>query len=207
MTLKHKIELLTAIILFVGAVLGITTQILSNKRPSEQAGSTSKRPSEPPATAQNKVQNTLVKSDSRFYCQLEADPNRGGEVWTVMYRSDKGTKAWLRMVRSMGNGFNTQKRCEEISRRLDIYRLDGLIGFDFRTDPNTSKQYVLCAKTTISNTGCPLVLTLMPKDDPYEELRKVAGALVPGSIPSYQCSNSQTCPPLKPFFISLDNQL
>ncbi len=150
---------------------------------------------------------SLVPEKSRFYCELQADTSRGGEVWTVIYRHDKQPKPWLRMVREMGDEWDTKKRCEEIARRLDIFREDGLLEFDYRTDDNTPGQYVICAKTKVSGDNCPLVLTLLPKDDPYQSLREVAGALLPGSLPSYQCNDPQNCPPPKPVTISLQDQL
>jgi len=143
----------------------------------------------------------MVPHSSRFYCALQVDPNRGGEVWTVMYYRNNQVKPWLRMVRKMGGDWDTQRRREEIARRLDLYRQDGLISLEYRTDPNTPRQYVICAKTKISGDRCPLVLTLMPDDDPYEALREVAGALLPGTVPSYQCDRAQNCPPPKPLDI------
>ncbi|ACK70436.1 conserved hypothetical protein [Gloeothece citriformis PCC 7424] len=150
---------------------------------------------------------TVVSKTSRFYCELQADSRRGGKIWSVIYRHDKGFKPWLRMVREMGDEWDTQKRCEEIARRLDIFREDGLLAFDYREDSNTPRQYVLCAKTHKSGSNCPLVLTLLPKDDPYESLKEVAGALLPGTLPSYQCNSTQNCPPPKPVTISLQDQL
>ncbi|MGK7940887.1 MAG: COP23 domain-containing protein [Crocosphaera sp.] len=152
-------------------------------------------------------QEVIVPKTSRFYCELQADPIKGGEVWSVMYRHDKGRKPWLRMVRSMGDDWDTQERCNEIAKRLDLYSEDGLLKLTYRSDPNTPQQYVICAKTKISGDNCPLVLTLMPDDEPYEALREVAGALIPGSLPSYQCNDPSNCPPLQPFSISLEDQL
>ncbi|MCG8361916.1 MAG: COP23 domain-containing protein [Pseudanabaenales cyanobacterium] len=150
----------------------------------------------------------VVDKSSRFYCALQADPTRGGDVWTVMYRrSDKNAKPWLRMVRTMGEDWDTQSRCEEIANRLDIYRQDGLLGFEYRNNPNTPSQYVICAKTQVSEDNCPLIVTLLPDDDPYLALREVAGALLPGSLPSYQCNDEQNCPIPKPVEISLGDQL
>ena len=151
---------------------------------------------------------TIVGKNSRFYCALQADPSRGRDVWTVMYRySNKQAKPWLRMVRTMGGDWDTQSRCEEIANRLDIYRQDGLVGFEYRTDPNTPGQYVICAKTQVSDNNCPLVVTLLPEDNPYEALREVAGALLPGNLPSYQCNDEQNCPIPQPVNINLVDQL
>ena len=149
---------------------------------------------------------TLVSEKSRFYCELQADPSQGGEVWSVVYRHEKGRKPWLRMVQEMGGGWDTQKRCNKIAENLNLYREDGLKEFTYRTDPNTPKQYVICAKTKISGNNCPQVLTLMPDDDPYQALRNVAGALVPGSLPTYQCNDPNNCPPIEDFSISVEDQ-
>lgn len=148
----------------------------------------------------------IVSPSSRFYCSLQADSERGGEVWTVMYRySQDAAKPWLRMVREMGGGYDTQTRCEKIADRLEIFREDGLLGFEYRAAPETPNQFVLCAKTQLSGDNCPLVLTLMPEDNPYESLRSVMGALLPGTLPTYQGSEQASTG--KPYEISLTEQL
>ena len=148
----------------------------------------------------------LISQSSRFYCSLQADSQRGGQVWTVMYRhSQDVTKPWLRMVREMGDEYDPKTRCEKIAERLEIFREDGLLDFEYRTDPQTPNQFVLCAKTKISGDNCPLVLTLMPEDDPYDSLRAVMGALLPGSLPTYQSSDPPSA--ARPYEISLTEQL
>jgi len=157
---------------------------------------------------QDRNPEPIVSTNSRFYCSLQADTRNGGEVWTVMYRrSSRNIKPWLRMVRTMGEDWDTKNRCQEIAGRLDIYREDGLLGFDYRDNPSTPGQYVICAKTKVSEDGCPLVVTLLPEDNPYEALREVAGALMPGSLPSYQCNDEQNCPVAQPLSINLQDQL
>ena len=156
----------------------------------------------------NRDPDPIVSRSSRFYCALQADAQRGGDVWTVMYRySEKQTKPWLRMVRTMGEDWDTQSRCEEIAKRLEIFREDGLLGLEYRSNPSTPGQYVVCAKTKVSGDSCPVVVTLLPEDDPYIALRKVAGALLPGSLPSYQCNNEENCPIPQPVKINLTEQL
>jgi len=61
------------------------------------------------------------------------DTQNGGEVWTVMYRSDQGTKPRLRMINSFGDGWNTQKQCDTIVQRLEGFRQNGLIGLSALT--------------------------------------------------------------------------
>ena len=120
----------------------------------------------------------LVTYSSRFYCGVQPDASQGGDVYTVMYRHDKGKKPWLKMVSTLGDDWTPNKRCEEIASRLEIFRKDGLTQISYRTDPNTPNQYVICAKTKVSGEGCPLLLTLKPGSDPYETIKKMADALL-----------------------------
>lgn len=162
---------------------------------------------------------SIISEKSHFYCALQADPKVGGAVWTVMYRNENGyTKPWLRMVRSMGGynedgqKWNPKERCEEIAPKMERYKQDGLIAFDYREEPATPKQYILCARTRLSPNNCSQVLTLKPKDDPYDELHKVIGALVPNNSAAYENygSKSPSLPDLNsgiPFSIPLEDQL
>ncbi|MDB9312300.1 COP23 domain-containing protein [Spirulina sp. CS-785/01] len=154
-------------------------------------------------------EKTLVSQNSYFYCESQAVPEKGGAVWTIMYRADKNVrpKPWLRMVRQMGEEWNTLKRCQEIADRIEQFRQDGLIEFAYRKDEATDAtgQYVLCAKTRLSGDSCPILLTLMPDDNPYQMLREVAGALMPGSSPSYQGSGEIALE--KSVVINLEDQL
>ncbi|NJN76844.1 MAG: hypothetical protein HC796_12615 [Synechococcaceae cyanobacterium RL_1_2] len=93
------------------------------------------------------------------------------------------------MVRAMGGGWNQASRCNEIARRLDIYRQEELLGFQYRTDPDTPGQYVICAKTKITKPGdCPLVLTLFPEQDPQLAIQEVAFSLLKDNPISYERS-------------------
>lgn len=85
-------------------------------------------------------QPLLFGKDARFSCQNQPDTQRGSEVWTVMYRHDKGQQPWLKMVTTLGGDYTPLKRCEEISERLNGYRKDGLIRLAYRDDPKTPNQ-------------------------------------------------------------------
>jgi hypothetical protein len=54
----------------------------------------------------------LFGKDARFSCQNQPDTQRGSEVWTVMYRHDKGQQPWLKMVTTLGGDYTPLKRCE-----------------------------------------------------------------------------------------------
>jgi hypothetical protein len=107
----------------------------------------------------------LFGEKDHFYCESRPDTQRGGDVWTVMYRHDKGAQPWLKMVTTFGGGYTPVKRCEEIASRLETYRKDGLIKFGLRGDSNTPNQYVMCAKTKLSGDNCPILVTLKPGSD------------------------------------------
>jgi Circadian oscillating protein COP23 len=124
-----------------------------------------------------------VNESDRFYCTEKPDEQTGeGEkVWMVMYRHQiKGDRPWLKMVSTLGRDWSPVERCQEIARKLDIYRADGLVGLRYKLDDKT-QQYVICAQTKLNTNGdnCPLVITLKPgtETDAYETLRDMVTAL------------------------------
>lgn len=125
----------------------------------------------------------LFGKNARFSCQIIPDTQRGGEVWTVMYRHDKGQQPWLKMVTTLGSDFKPARRCEIIADRLEGFRKDGVIRLGYRSDPNTPKQYVICAKTKLSGDSCPLLVTLKPGSDTeaYNAMRDMTENLLTGS--------------------------
>jgi hypothetical protein len=125
----------------------------------------------------------LFGKDARFSCQLQPDTQRVGDVWTVMYRHDKGQQPWLKIVTTLGGGYDPLKRCEEISERLNGYRKDGLIRLAYRGDSKTPNQYVICAKTKLSGEGCPLLVTLKPgsETEAYNAMRDMTENLRNGT--------------------------
>jgi hypothetical protein len=112
----------------------------------------------------------LFPKTAHFFCELRANSNEG-EVWTVMYRKDKETIPWLKIQATLGGNWTPAERCQEIAQRLEIYRQDGLTKLTHRSDPNTPKQSVICAKTKISGDNCELLVTLKPNISPYSSLR------------------------------------
>lgn len=118
---------------------------------------------------------------TRFSCALQPDTENGTEVWSVMYRNHRGKRAWLRMVNSFGDDWNTSKRCDRIAERLERFREDGLTDLGHRTDPDTPNQAVICAYTQIDPQNCNLLVTLKPGADGYESLSKMLRALKNGT--------------------------
>ncbi|MBE9163294.1 COP23 domain-containing protein [Tychonema sp. LEGE 06208] len=135
----------------------------------------------------------LFGQNTRFSCQLQPDTQRGSEVWTVMYRHDKGQQPWLKMVTTLGSDYTPVRRCQIISETLNGYRKDGLIKLAYRDEPKTPNQYVICAKTKLSGDGCPLVLTLNPGSDTqaYQAMRDMTENLLNGGNGVYQNSDGK----------------
>lgn len=125
----------------------------------------------------------LVGQNARFSCQLQPDTQRGGDVWTVMYRHDKGQQPWLKMVTTLGGDYTPVRRCQIISESLNGYRKDGLIRLGYRDEPKTPNQYVICAKTKLSGEGCPLLVTLKPgsETEAYNAMRDMTENLLNGT--------------------------
>ena len=135
----------------------------------------------------------LVGQNARFSCQLQPDTQRGGDVWTVMYRHDKGQQTWLKMVTTLGGDYTPVRRCQIISESLNGYRKDGLIRLAYRDEPKTPNQYVICAKTKLSGEGCPLLVTLKPGSDTeaYQAMRDMTENLLNGGNAVYQNSDGK----------------
>lgn len=118
----------------------------------------------------------FVKKTDRFSCELKSDAERKKNVWTVMYDNNKGKQPWLGIVIPLGRDWTPAERCERIEERLEDYRKDGLLSLDYRNDPDTPEQQVICAKTQLSGNGCPLLLTLDEGVDGYTALRDMTEA-------------------------------
>lgn len=158
----------------------------------------------------NKWTPSIVEKTARFSCELMSYPNEG-EVWTVMYRNDAKKSPWLKIVTTMGDNWTPTERCQEVARRLEIYRQDGLTQLTYRPDPSTPNQPVICAKTKISGDNCPLLITLKPNANAYSSLKYMTETLTAGrninkasdetSIASFSHSAS------KPLVVDLEEHL
>lgn len=97
-------------------------------------------------------------ADVRFGCELVDGQN------TVMYYPegdlDQG-QAWATPIQ-LGGGWTPERRCNEISRRLEFYRPDGLQ----ELTTGTENGYNTVCVTTERNASCRIVLTVPPGQDP-----------------------------------------
>lgn len=108
-------------------------------------------PTEPPADSPD-------ADEPRFQCQLQNGQH------TVMYMPPSQPQqgyAWA-VPEDMGSAWPAERRCQEISRRLEQYRPDGLV--ELRT--GLENGYNTVCVTTQQVPGCRIVFTVPPGQDP-----------------------------------------
>ncbi len=96
--------------------------------------------------------------DPRFTCE------RVNGQYTVMYHpeSQKGQAYPWATPSALGGGWTPELRCNEISRRLELYRPDGLVEMRNAVENN----YNTVCVTTQKSSSCRIVLTVPPGQDP-----------------------------------------
>ncbi|MDJ0746454.1 MAG: COP23 domain-containing protein [Xenococcaceae cyanobacterium MO_167.B27] len=102
---------------------------------------------------------TKGNSDTRFGCEYV-----NGE-YTVMYYPESQPRRsypWA-VPGQLGGGWSPQRRCNEITRRLESYREDGLIEMSTGWENGYD---TICVTTLADPTDCRIVLTVPPGQDP-----------------------------------------
>ena len=102
---------------------------------------------------------TTTSSDTRFTCDYV-----NGE-YTVMYNPENqsdNSYPWA-IPSQLGNGWTPERRCNEITSRLESYRADGLL--EMSTGIENGYDTV-CVTTQVDPTDCRIVLTVPPGQDP-----------------------------------------
>ncbi len=120
----------------------------SDAVPADQSGKIA-------ATSQSNQSDT---ANPRFFCQLWSGQ------YTVMYQPESRPDEvfpWA-TPQALGGGWDPEKRCAEISRRLEEYRPEGLQ--ELRTD--IENGYNTVCVSTQSNPDCRIVFTVPPGQDP-----------------------------------------
>lgn len=102
--------------------------------------------------------STSTDESPRFVCEQDQDGR-----YTVMYlpESQPGTMYPWAVPQDMGGGWTAQRRCAEISRRLESYREDGLQ----ELTTNVENNYDVVCVTTQANNSCQIVFTVPPGQD------------------------------------------
>lgn len=134
---------------------------LSSLYPGTSVAQTSPQPV-PTDTPEEEIPQPTEESanptTARFFCQL----NNGQH--TVMYspESQPGQVYPWAVPEDLGSAWPAERRCNEISRRLELYRPDGLLELQTALE---NGHNTVCA-TTETVTGCRIVFTVPPGQDP-----------------------------------------
>ncbi|HEY9861339.1 MAG TPA: COP23 domain-containing protein [Candidatus Obscuribacterales bacterium] len=101
---------------------------------------------------------TGVANRPRFTCEM-----LNGQYTVVYHPESRPSESYPWATPSqLGGGWTPQARCQEISRRLELYRPDGLQ--EMRTA--VENNYNTVCVTTEKNSTCRIVLTVPPNQDP-----------------------------------------
>jgi len=101
---------------------------------------------------------TTTNADTRFACEYV-----NGE-YTVMYRPETNNNSFPWAIPSqLGGGWTPERRCDEISRRLEFYREDGLLEMSTGIENGYD---TICVTTQVDPSDCRIVLTVPPGQDP-----------------------------------------
>lgn len=102
--------------------------------------------------------SSTIQSATRFTCQLQ------NGTYTVMYQpeSQPGAAYPWATPSDMGGGWSAERRCNEISRRLEEYRPDGLV----ELSTSVENGYDIVCATTEQTPFCRIVFTVPEGQDP-----------------------------------------
>jgi hypothetical protein len=117
-------------------------------------------PTTPPAPTSTSGSTTTgpAASSTRFSCQLT-----NGQYVVMYYPESQPGQAYAWATPSaLGGGWSPERRCNEISRRLESYRPDGLVEMQTAVE----NGYNTICVTTERVPSCRIVLTVPPGQDP-----------------------------------------
>ncbi len=129
-----------------------------NKRPDVIIDGNPQNSGAPSTTSPSSGKNGTALSQVRFTCESV------NSQYTVMYHPQSQPNqsfAWA-TPSAMGSAWSPERRCNEISRRLESYRPDGLV--EMRTAQENG--YNTICVTTEAVPSCRIVLTVPSGQDP-----------------------------------------
>jgi hypothetical protein len=153
-----------------GAIALVTPLAIAIAPSSAQIIPVETPPNQIPAENPNdKAANPTDNKNARFSCQV-----RDGQ-YIVVYQPKSQPQKYFPWAApsTMGDGWSPERRCNEISRRLESYRPDGLV--EMRTGVENGYN-VICA-TTDKNSSCRIVLTVPNGQDAIATRDRVFGNL------------------------------
>ncbi len=109
--------------------------------------------------------NSSITSGTRFNCLFY------NSQYTVMYQPESQPGRYFAWAtpRTLGGGWNAQRRCQTIAERLESYRPDGLLEL---RNSQLNGYNTLCV-TTDKDSSCRLILTIPPGQDAYSTRNQI----------------------------------
>lgn len=137
-------------------LLGASGAVLAQELPTRN--NVRVPPNSPTETGDANPGDTPTASNARFTCQVV-----DGE-YTVMYspQSQPGQVYEWAKPSTLGGGWTEDRRCNEIARRLEFYREDGMQELAIGSE----NGYDTICVTTEKNPTCQIVLTVPPGENP-----------------------------------------
>lgn len=112
-----------------------------------------------PDSNENPTPTNRNNFDPRFGCEVV-----NGEYTVMYYPESQPNNSYPWAVPSqLGGGWTPERRCDEISRRLEFYREDGLLEMSTGIENGYN---TVCVTTQVAPTDCRIVLTVPPGQDP-----------------------------------------
>ncbi|WP_036482287.1 COP23 domain-containing protein [Myxosarcina sp. GI1] len=100
-----------------------------------------------------------TSSDTRFSCEIT-----NGEYTVMYYPESQPERGYPWAIPSqLGGGWTPERRCNEITRRFEAYRADGLL--ELTTDVENNYD-IICVTTQVDPSDCRIVFTVPPGQDP-----------------------------------------
>ena len=129
-------------------------------------------------------------TQNHFACHLQADTPGGNPVWTVTYRHNKKRKPWLKMIDNLPEDLSPKERCQEIARKLETLKEDGLTSLTYMQNPQEPEENYICVKTKSNYNNCTLLTTFKPGTDP-DQIFKAITAPLENTYQTYQQTITQ----------------
>ena len=160
---------LTAGLVLGSATLPVTAQILDETDEADPA-ETELPESDDAEAPESNEEVSLPDEDVRFTCE-----SQNGQP-TVMYApvSQPGELYAWATPEDMGSAWPAERRCQEISRRLEMYRPDGLL----ELQTGRENGYNTVCVTTETDASCRIVFTVPSGQDPVVTRDRVFDNLV-----------------------------
>jgi hypothetical protein len=145
----------TRVVAAAALIFGVFSQLIPARALSPTSVNGVKQNSQGDLTSPDSLP---AETSTRFVCQFQ------NGAYTVMYQPESQPGAFYPWAtpQAMGGGWSEERRCVEISRRLEEYRPDGLL----ELQTGIENGYDIVCATTERNSSCRIVFTVPQGQDP-----------------------------------------